>query len=136
MDDLQPSDGRIDRRTALRRGLVAGGVALTVPVVTTFNIPAGAQTSGAGFSVESATYKSNGSYTYTVTGTGTSGESITLRSGNSCTTGTTLVSGVVDVNGSWTTTFTRNNLVTEGSAKQGTAPVDSTNCVPVTFTAA
>ena len=44
MADTEPQDhAPEDRRAFIRKGLVAGGAALALPVVATFNVPAGAQ---------------------------------------------------------------------------------------------
>lgn len=109
MDDLQPSDGRIDRRTALRRGLVAGGVALTVPVVTTFNMPAGAAASDAAPKISTATCNSIGGGTkqLTVTGTGIAGATVVLYRGIACDTALgSPNSATVGQTGSWSITVT------------------------------
>lgn len=46
--DPTPQHAGLDRRSLLRKGVVAGAVAWTAPVVTTFGAPAFAQTGGSG----------------------------------------------------------------------------------------
>lgn len=44
MAEIEPQDSaQGDRRAFIRKGLIAGGAAVALPVVSTFNVPAGAQ---------------------------------------------------------------------------------------------